>query len=117
MNLQCLNYNIMLHELKSIKYTVKSILNSKPETRDNDNLLIQEVWLSQFPGLLNMNAERLLLHMKMKRLCSTKSIIRNRQRIQQEGEFRGKFYNERHQEAGIVRSYFTNSNFKLNTIK
>ena len=96
----------MLHELKSITYTVKSILKTIPETRDNDNKLIQEVWLKQFPGLLNMDAKRLLYHLNTKHLCSTKSIVRIRQKIQQEGEFRGNYYNERQQEEKQVRAFF-----------
>ena len=83
----------MLHELKSITYTVKTILQNKEDTRDDDNKLIQEVWLKQFPGLLNMNSKRLLYHLQKKHLCSTKSIIRIRQKIQQDNvEFRGKYY-------------------------
>ena len=100
----------MLHELKSIKYTVKSILRTNPETRDDDNKLIQQVWLVQFPGLLNMSAKRLLFHLKKKHLCSTKSIIRNRQMIQQGGEFIGKYHLERKKEEHLIHSYF--SNFK-----
>ena len=96
----------MLHELISIKYTVKSILRTNPETRDDDNKLIQAVWIKQFPGLLNMSAERLLFHLNKKHLCSTKSIIRNRQHIQQQGEFLGKYHSQRKQEELIVRSYF-----------
>lgn len=102
----------MLHELKSIKHTVKSILRSNPETRDDDNILIEKVWLIQFPGLLNMSTERLLLHMKMKRLCSTKSIIRIRQRIQQEGEFIGNNHIKRHQEKFKIKQYFS-TKFKI----
>jgi len=98
----------MLHELINIKHTVKSILKENPRARDDDNILIEKVWLIQFPGLLNMSSERLLLHMKMKRLCSTKSIIRLRQKIQQEGEFRGNHYYDRHIEKEKCRKYFNN---------
>ena len=108
----------MLHELKSIKYTVKSILRTNPETRDDDNKLIQAVWAKQFPGLLDMSAGRLLFHLRKKHLCSTKSIIRKRQHIQQQGEFIGKYYIQRHQEEVIVRTYFkTKINIKCKQLK
>lgn len=65
-----------------VKDKVERILSQKPETRDNDKLLMLYVW--QIEGL-NLSDSQLK---KWKEVSSPESIRRMRQKMQEEGKYR-----------------------------
>lgn len=65
-----------------VKDKVARVLSQKPETRDNDKLLMLYVW--QIEGL-NLSESQLKV---WKNASSPESIRRMRQKFQEEGEFK-----------------------------
>lgn len=65
-----------------VKDKVERVLSQKPETRDNDKLLMLYVW--QIEGL-NLSDSQLK---KWKEVSSPESIRRMRQKFQEEGEYK-----------------------------
>lgn len=65
-----------------VKDKVERVLSQKPETRDNDKLLMLYVW--QIEGL-NLSDSQLK---KWKEVSSPESIRRMRQKMQEEGKYR-----------------------------
>ena len=89
-------------KINKCKDIVVDILTEIPETRDNDILLIQEVWKTQSRNvsvvdLLNEPVGLLFEMMKGKLLSHPSSIKRVRAKLQEQcPNLRGEAYNKRH---------------------
>lgn len=89
-------------KLNKCKDLVTDILTEKPETRDNDILLMQEVWRKQmeFYGVQNLDDQPicfLFKSMRNKRVSHPSSIKRVRAKLQEQcPNLRGEVYNKRH---------------------
>jgi hypothetical protein len=102
----------MLSDLIKIVDRVKYILKEHPETRDSDKLL----WLAylcvfhDLKKALGMEKYLILKSLIMSEDTATmESVRRMRQKIQEEGHYRGEKYLERHAEAEDVRLYFADT--------
>lgn len=87
---------------KTVKTTVKAILEGSPEARDSDRLLILKVWGDQKPELRSKGFSFIeFSHAFLKKeLASTESIRRIRQKIQEECvHLRGSKYKFKQTEA------------------
>ena len=85
--------------MKKCKEMVTDILTEKPETRDNDILLIQEVWIKQsgYIDLLSQPVGLLFEMMKRKLLSHPSSVKRVRAKLQEVcPNLRGLVYEKRH---------------------
>jgi hypothetical protein len=83
----------MIRKIKSISATVKHILETKPETRDSDRLLILSVWAYQNPRLRSKDEIFVDFAMDFYRgsYADTESIRRSRQKLQEQNpHLRGK---------------------------
>lgn len=86
--------------------TVRKLLIESYETREDDNLLILKVWAEQRPELRNKNysfKDFAILFVE-KKLSSTESIRRTRQKLQEEfPALRGRNYNARKRYQGEIK--------------
>lgn len=95
--------------MKAIKELVQTILKDRPETRDNDELLIALIW-GRYLKAFNKDPDKLTardflrLYAYESILPSAESIRRSRQKLQEEDAFyRGRSYNERQAKAERVK--------------
>ena len=90
-----------------VSIVVKSALVNAPESRDSDELLILKVWAIQKPELRDNKSftfRDFSILFKDKKLFSTESIRRSRQKIQEEIEgLRGDNYKSRHKHQNKVK--------------
>lgn len=98
----------MSDSLKTIKARVAAILERYPETRDSDKLL----WLAymnlnhNLKGVLGVQSYQYLKELIMSDdVPSTESIRRVRQKIQENGLYRGKQRQYRIHESEMVRNW------------
>ena len=86
---------------KKLKERVKDLLVNQIDTRDNDNLLISQIWLDE--GVPE-NSIYFLIKYSKGGCTSAESIRRARQKLQEEHEsLRGEKYNERQRKGEEVR--------------
>ena len=86
---------------KKLKERVKDLLVNQIDTRDNDNLLISQIWLEE--GVPEKSVYFLIKYSKGG-FTSAESIRRARQKLQEEHEnLRGEKYNERQRKGEEVR--------------
>ena len=86
------------------KELITKLLTEQPYIRDNDNVLIAEIWKNeificskQAPDVHRILGLDMLDYLRMGELTSPESIRRTRQKIQQENPaLRGDKYNARH---------------------
>ena len=104
----------MLEDLKKNKDRVLHLLEHHPELRDDD----KKLWLKfmvTFHALetaLGRDAyKKLEQFMLQKNIPHFESVRRVRQKIQEEGQFRGKKWAERQEEAGVVHEFFSKDLF------
>lgn len=91
---------------EKLKERVKRLLIEQVETRDNDNLLISQIWIEDGMPLESIN---FLVKYSNGDLTSAESIRRARQKLQEENEsLRGKKYNERQRRGEEVRQTINN---------
>ena len=86
---------------KKLKERVRQLLIEQPQTRDNDNLLIAQIWLDE-----GVPSESVVFLVKYSRggFTSAESIRRSRQKLQYENEsLRGETYHERQRKGEEVR--------------
>lgn len=95
-------------EILKVSIVVKSVLVKSPEARDSDELLILKVWAIQNPTLREDKSFTFIDFAKLfkdKKLFSTESIRRSRQKLQEEIEgLRGVNYKSRHKHQEKVKS-------------
>ena len=87
------------------KETVEKVLSEKPETRDNDRLLIMNVWEEQ--GLVLTPEQKHVF----KNIASSETIRRTRQLLQEGGEYEA---SENVSKARQALEVETRSNIKSN---
>jgi hypothetical protein len=86
---------------KKLKERVKDLLVNQIDTRDNDNLLISQIWLDE--GVPE-NSIYFLIKYSKGGFTSAESIRRARQKLQEKHEnLRGDKYNERQRKGEEVR--------------
>lgn len=86
---------------KKLKERVKEWLVNQIDTRDNDNLLISQIWLDEG---VPVNSIDFLIKYSKGGFTSAESIRRARQKLQEEHEnLRGEKYNERQRKGEEVR--------------
>ena len=91
---------------EKLKERVKRLLTEQIETRDNDNLLISQIWLEEGVPLESIN---FLVKYSKGGFTSAESIRRARQKLQEENEsLRGEKYNERQRRGEEVRQTINN---------
>ena len=91
---------------KKLKERVRQLLIEQPQTRDNDNLLIAQIWLDE-----GVPSESVVFLVKYSKggFTSAESIRRSRQKLQYENEsLRGETYNERQRKGEEVRQTINN---------
>jgi len=91
---------------EKLKERVKQLLIKQPLTRDNDNLLIAQIWLDE-----GVPSESIVFLVKYSKggFTSAESIRRSRQKLQYENEsLRGETYNERQRKGEEVRQTINN---------
>ena len=85
---------------KKLKERVKDLLVNQIDTRDNDNLLISQIWLDEG---VPVNSIDFLIKYSKGGFTSAESIRRARQKLQEEHEnLRGEKYNERQRKGEEV---------------
>ena len=101
-----MEYNIL-----QCKDLVKEILTDYPHTRDNDNFLLEQVWIIECK-LKGLEINNLIYHVGNNKLHSPKSIFRSRRFIQKNHpETRGKKYLKRIEKLEPeIRNHFKNLN-------
>ena len=100
----------MLNQINNIKSTVKNILTSDPDTRDNDRLLILKIWATQEPKLRDPNFSFKAFGASFREgdYIDPESIRRTRQKLQEEFEYlRGRNYQGRQKHSGEVKKSFS----------
>lgn len=100
-----------IEKIKNAKNIVRRILTDIPETRDNDRLLMVEVWKMESPSLMAFGyASDFTDNLIKGRFSCPKSIARARALIQaKEVELRGETYGYRHKvEEPEVRQNINN---------
>lgn len=98
-----------MRDIRTIKEIVEDILKNKPETRDNDCLLVIEVWKLE---LINLGYHPTLLEIKSfyelysnSKLSNSESITRCRRKIQEHNiNLRGKLFGIRHNFTDEVKN-------------
>ena len=91
---------------EKLKQRVKRLLTEQIETRDNDNLLISQIWLDEGVPLESIN---FLVKYSKGGFTSAESIRRTRQQLQEKHEnLRGEKYNERQRRGEEVRQTINN---------
>ena len=96
---------------------VKYLLQREPETRDNDNILIAQMWYQDLTeqnfAVVNVTAFGMLDLLSKGKLTNTESIRRCRQMLQKEfKELRGNNYNKRHKEKeNVLKDLFETPEF------
>lgn len=99
----------MLNKIENIKETVKQLLTTFPETRDNDELLALKVWALEEPRLRDTSYPFKQfgdLFMQQK-FSATESIRRARQKVQEVNkELRGTKYQGRKFHSAEVREAY-----------
>ena len=91
---------------KKLKERVKDLLVNQIDTRDNDNLLISQIWLDEG---VPVNSIDFLIKYSKGGFTSAESIRRARQKLQEEHEnLRGEKYNERQRKGEKVRQTINN---------
>ena len=91
---------------KKLKERVRQLLIEQPQTRDNDNLLIAQIWLDE-----GVPSESVVFLVKYSRggFTSAESIRRSRQKLQEaEESLRGETYHERQRKGEEVRQTINN---------
>ena len=95
----------MKKQINEVQGKVKQVLTTNLEARDNDSILILEVWYLQNPVLNKPTVlfKGFAMQFRIGHFASTESIRRARQRLQQfHPELRGKLYKQRHEEAKVI---------------
>ena len=91
---------------KKLKEVVRQLLIEKPETRDNDNLLISLIWIREGAPL---DTNTFLIKLSQGGFTSAESIRRSRQKLQEaEESLRGETYHERQRKGEEVRQTINN---------
>ena len=92
-----------MKDFKDISERVLFWLENKPETRDNDNMLLALIWWDDLKKMYgdpnNCGVKKFMAHMKDGHLSSLESCTRSRRKIQSENKYahlRGKKWKERH---------------------
>jgi hypothetical protein len=89
---------------KKLKERVRQLLIEQPKTRDNDNLLISEIWYSESGFKSCLRFGDFLEDFEKGLYTSAESIRRARQKLQEDNEsLRGEKYNERQRKGKEVR--------------
>ena len=91
---------------EKLKERVKKLLIEQPQTRDNDNLLIAQIWLDE-----GVPSESVVFLVKDSKggFTSAESIRRTRQQLQEKNEsLRGEKYNDRQRKGEEVRQTINN---------
>lgn len=84
--------------MKQAKERVQKLLEKEPKYRDNDNLLIAEIWISEMNEIELGSTQVFLANFARGKFTSAESITRVRRKIQEHNEhLRGEKYNERHE--------------------
>lgn len=87
-------------KLLSVKNIVKRLLERVPQTRDDDNLLMAEVWQEELGGNWDHFVSKFTNHL----LSSPESCIRCRRKLQEcNPSLRGANYLKRHKEQEVVK--------------
>jgi len=86
--------------IKGLKKLVESFLIRNDEIKDNDNVLLANIWFDELKrhgkNPQEMNAYKFLAYLAKGQLSNPVSIVRCRAKLQEEQEeLRGKKYNER----------------------
>jgi hypothetical protein len=90
----------MIEDFKKIENLVEKILREEPRARDDDAYLIFRVWDYQgFPVPEDVRNKIISF------ACSSESVRRVRQKIQEAGKYRGPSYRMRQEESGNVRRW------------
>jgi hypothetical protein len=94
-------------ELEKTKFKVERLLNAIEETRDNDELLIANVWTEDLINRgfnTSISVKILFFMLRNGELTSTESIRRVRQKLQEKNEhLRGYKYNKRMEHQKVVK--------------
>lgn len=91
-------------DLKSVKAKVKKFLEDVPETRDNDELLMLNMWAYHQPDITKVSFLEFAQRFKAGNMINTESIRRSRIALQRKHpELRGKLYKERQQRATVIK--------------
>jgi hypothetical protein len=87
-------------DLKLVAYKVLSLLTDNPECRDNDRLLIAEIWSKETKST---TVQEFLLELIQGNLSNCESIRRMRQKIQERHPYlRGEKWDIRHKMEGAI---------------
>jgi len=98
----------IINEIKSIKNSVKSLLENYPHLRDSDLKLTANIWYSQLSNK-NITAIEFLKEVSEGNLIDPQSISRCRRKIQEQNpELRGNYYNVRQVLENEMRSNVNN---------
>ena len=94
-------------KIKKHENRVREILTNHPETRDNDHLLLQHIWIEDIGGIVSahsLSAVEFLNIVAKGQLTNMVSIWRCRQKIQEHTPaLRGKNYKHRQKEQYPVK--------------
>ena len=92
-------------DILKVKDLVFEILTNDPLTRDNDNLLICEVWKRQVDNLNFMNFVKFENLFTQNKLHAPESITRCRRKHQEQNpHLRGQEYYKRHEQQEEVKN-------------
>lgn len=92
-------------DLQQAGYKVFSLLTDNPATRDNDMLLLQQIWLKESKAL---NLEEFMVELANGNLSNAESITRMRRKIQEKHPaLRGEKYDSRHGMEAVVCQQLT----------
>lgn len=94
----------MLQDFKTITKLVERILSDDRRARDDDTYLLFKVWEKQGFIIPNELREKINNY-----AVSPESVRRIRQKIQEDGRYRGSSYSYRQKEEGKVREWARNT--------
>jgi hypothetical protein len=94
-------------DVLNIKERLMEIMKAIPETKDNDQLLLANVWLKELAtakiDAKKMSAFDFILQFSKDKWTNSESVTRCRRKIQEEmPQFRGKSWKSRHDNEGNV---------------
>ena len=102
--------------IKNLEERIKFVLSKHPETKDNDPMLTSLIWFYDLgrDKIKKMSAWELMTMLSKGKLINPRSIRRCRCKIQeQNAEFRGEKYKERHRLELEVKNEIKNWTGKL----
>jgi hypothetical protein len=94
----------MIEKIKQIQSSVGSLLHNYPQFRDDDKLLVSNIWYGQLLDLGyspdKISAKQFLQLYSDDKLTNSDIITRARRKVQEEyPELRGKSWSKRHKES------------------